>query len=57
MQKERAGPGSNMSTHVSQDVLVIHPGSAILNLEAGPHPVRSFAPLSGTHNDEITSGG
>lgn len=56
-QEGHAGPGSNLSTHMSQEVLVIHSGSVILNLQTGPHPVRSFAPLSGTHNDEITSGG
>ena len=57
MQEGRAGPGSNLYTHMFQDVLVIHPGSVILNLEAGSHPVRSFGPLSGAHNDELTSGG
>lgn len=57
MQEGRAVPGSNLYTHMFQDVLVIHPGSVILNLEAGPHPVRSFGPLSGAHNDELTSGG
>ncbi|KAL0018273.1 hypothetical protein WJX77_002162 [Trebouxia sp. C0004] len=58
MQEGRAGPGCNLSTHMTQEVLVIHPGSVDLNFEAEPHPVRFFPPLSGNfHNDQTTSGG
>ncbi|DBB03148.1 TPA: hypothetical protein ACH3X1_013378 [Trebouxia sp. C0004] len=59
LQEGRAGPGSNLSTHMTQEVVVIHPGSVNLNLEAGPHPVRSFPPLMSTspHNDPNTTEG
>ena len=55
-QTGRSGPGSHTSTHLVQDVLVIHTDKASLDFSAsGLHPVRFFAPSTDS-NDVATAG-
>ncbi|KAL3150159.1 hypothetical protein ABBQ32_000021 [Trebouxia sp. C0010 RCD-2024] len=59
-QVGRSGPGSNLSTHMTQEVLVAHPSTTKLNLRwCGPNPVRYFEPIKeGVDlDDTITDGG
>lgn len=52
----RSGPGTHTSTHLVQDVLVIHTERAVLDFtSAGLHPVRFFAPS--TDSDDVATGG
>ena len=52
----RSGPGSHTSTHLVQDVLVIHTDKAKLDFTmSGHHPVRFFANSADT--DDVATGG
>ena len=59
-QEGRYGPGSNTSTHMFQEVLVVHPNSTELNLSwSGPYPIRYFQPIKdgAKLDDTLTDGG
>ena len=59
LQEGRLGPGSNLSTHMVQEVLVAHHSNTQLRLDAaGPHPIRYFLPIGpGPLDDCATDGG
>ena len=49
-----------MSTHMFQEVLVVHPSSTELNLSwSGSHPIRYFQPIKdgAKLDDTLTDGG
>ena len=59
-QDGRAGGGSNTSSHMVQEVVVVHPSGTQLNLQwSGYNPVRYFVPVQhkAEHDDTETDGG
>ena len=59
-QDVRAGGGSNTSSHMVQEVVVVHPSRTQLNLQwSGYNPVRFFVLVQqkAEHDDTETDGG